>query len=57
MFGKEEELQLEIERLRSCLEGIKNIGFNERCIFCGFKDRIVNDALDPKNRPLAGDNK
>lgn len=35
----------EAERLRSALHGIINVGHNDDCIFCGFKDRCVYEEL------------
>ena len=33
-------------RLRAALERAYNAGHNDDCLFCGFKDRIITEALD-----------
>lgn len=33
------------EDFRLALEQVKNYGYNDNCLFCGFKDRVVMDAL------------
>ncbi len=48
----------EVERLLSALHGIINIGHNERCLFCGFKDRYAYEELGlelPTSDPDEGD--
>lgn len=39
------KLQLDRDRYRSALEESVNMGHNDDCLFCGFKDRIATEAL------------
>ncbi len=43
------------ERMRDALLGIRGVGFNEDCMFCGFKDKRVDAALkaDAPGEPCA----
>lgn len=34
-----------MSRLRAALVRVHAIGYNEDCIFCGFKDRVATEAL------------
>lgn len=39
------EQEKEIARLREALQAVYDLGHNDDCILCGFKDRKVLDAL------------
>lgn len=40
------EMEAEIRRLREALEKVSALGYNKDCLFCGFKDRAVKQALE-----------
>lgn len=40
------QLAAEVERLRGELRRVQLIGHNDDCLFCGFKDRAVYEALN-----------
>ena len=39
-------LEAENKRLREALEKVQKLGYNEDCMFCGFKDKAVKQALE-----------
>jgi len=39
-------LERENKRLREALNKVQKLGYNEDCLFCGFKDRAVKEALE-----------
>ena len=45
----------EIERLQAKINGAINVGHNDDCLFCGFKDRALtsNVVLDQQKLKLA----
>lgn len=40
-----EELKAEVEILRDVSRRVLNVGHNNDCLFCGFKDRAALEAL------------
>ena len=40
------ELEAENERLRETLKKVQGLGYNKDCLFCGFKDKTVKEALE-----------
>ncbi len=46
--GWERVIQLEYENmlLRKALEKVRDQGYNERCLFCGFKDKVIKETLE-----------
>ncbi len=43
-----EELETERDRYKKALEAIWKTGHNNDCLFCGFKDKIVKETLNPE---------
>ena len=39
-------LKEENKRLRDALNKVQKVSYNEDCLFCGFKDRAVKEALE-----------
>lgn len=55
LLGDMHVLELQVERLeakndhyKKALEQIPARGHNLECIFCGFKDRLAKEALNPE---------
>ena len=42
---KVKELEAQVTKYREVSEKVFNVGHNDNCIFCGFKDKIIQEAL------------
>jgi len=41
-----EELAREVGRLQRILKQVYNVGHNDNCMFCGFKDKKIQETLE-----------
>ena len=41
-----EKLTKEVERLQRILKQVYNVGHNDDCMFCGFKDKKIQESLE-----------